>query len=193
MPPIADRKLEERILKAAQKLWRTRGDAGLTLRAVARAAGTTTPTLYKRFRDKKALRLALSLRVRDEINAELFSSPSIEEVYRRYLRYAEQHPHEYELLEAAWGPYILMSGRPRPGRTWVLSQLAARFGGKPEEHAELFAVLFLLCHGAATLLVATDDHAARKTIRDNCVQICDKLMENVQIFDAGPTAHSSRS
>ena len=87
MPPIADRKLEERVLKAAQRLWRTHGDKGLTLRAVARAAGTTTPTLYKRFRDKKALRLALALRVRDELNAELFSCSSLEEVYRRYLRY----------------------------------------------------------------------------------------------------------
>ena len=193
MPPIADRKLEERILKAAQKLWRTHGDQGLTLRAVARAAGTTTPTLYKRFRDKNALRLALSLRVRDEINAELFSSPSLEEVYRRYLRYAEQHPHEYELLEIAWGPYVLMSGHPRPGRTWVLSQFAARFGGKPEEYAELFAVLFLMCHGAATLLVATDDQPARKSIRDNCIQICDKLMENVRIFHPGRVTNRSSS
>ncbi len=36
MPPHADQLLQERILKTAQKLWRTRGESGLTLRAVAR-------------------------------------------------------------------------------------------------------------------------------------------------------------
>jgi len=46
MPPHADQLLEERILKAAQRLWRTRGEHGLTLRAVAREAGSTTPTVY---------------------------------------------------------------------------------------------------------------------------------------------------
>ena len=42
MPPHADQLLEERILKAAQRLWRTRGEHGLTLRAVAREARSTT-------------------------------------------------------------------------------------------------------------------------------------------------------
>ncbi len=185
MPPIPDRKLEERILKAALRLWRSHGDRGLTLRAVAREAGTTTPTLYKRFRDKKALRLALSLRVRDEVNAELFSCPSLEEVYRRYLHYAELHPHEYELLQVAWAPYVLMPGVPRPGRTWVLRQLAARFGGKPEDYDQFFDTLFLTCHGAACVLAATDDPPARKTIRENCIRACDRLMENVRIFRSG--------
>jgi AcrR family transcriptional regulator len=79
MPPISDKHLEERILKAARRLWRTRGERGLTLRAVAHEAGTTTPTLYKRFRNKQALRLALAYRLREELNAELFSSPSLEQ------------------------------------------------------------------------------------------------------------------
>ena len=39
MPPKADKQLQERILKAAQRLWKTRGEHGLTLRAVAREAG----------------------------------------------------------------------------------------------------------------------------------------------------------
>src|SRR5258706_6246436 len=70
MPPVADKHLEERILKAARRLWRTCGERGLTLRAVAREADTTTPTLYKRFRNKEALRLALAYRLRDERSEE---------------------------------------------------------------------------------------------------------------------------
>jgi TetR/AcrR family transcriptional regulator, cholesterol catabolism regulator len=68
MPPHADQLLQERILKTAQRLWRTRGESGLTLRAVAREAGTTTPTVYKRFRNKQALRKALAERVRLQLN-----------------------------------------------------------------------------------------------------------------------------
>ena len=71
MPPIADKHLEERILKAALRLWRKRGEDGLTLRAVAEEADTTTPTLYKRFRNKEALRLALAYRFREELTADL--------------------------------------------------------------------------------------------------------------------------
>ena len=189
MPPIPDRKLEERILNVAQRLWRTRGDKGLTLRHVAQAAGTTTPTLYKRFRDKKALLLALSTRVRDELNSELFSCPSLEEVYRRYLRYAEKHPHEYELLQVAWAPYVLVPGVRRPGRTWVLSQLAARYGGKPEDYTLFFDTLFLTCHGAASILAATDDPSIRKVIRDNCIRACDTLMGNLRMFRHDPAAN----
>ena len=181
MPPIPDRQLEERILKAAQRLWRTRGERGLTLRAIAHDAGTTTPTLYKRFRNKEALRLALAFRLRDELNAELFSSSSIEEAYRRYLHYAETNPHEYELLRMSWG-HFFSPGSPQPGRAWLLSQLAARFGGQPAEYARVFDALFLLCHGTATLLAVTHYQPIRAAMRDNCIKVCDKLMENVDIL-----------
>jgi AcrR family transcriptional regulator len=181
MPPIPDKHLEERILKAAQRLWRTRGEEGLTLRAVARESGTTTPTLYKRFRNKQALRLALAYRLREELNALLFSSPRLEDVYRRYLRYAEENPHEYELLRMSWG-HFFSPGSPRPGRSWLLTQLAARFGGEPEDYAPVFDALFLICHGTATLLTVTDDKAVRDAIRESCINVCGKLLENVAIL-----------
>jgi AcrR family transcriptional regulator len=183
MPPIPDKHLEERILKTARRLWRTRGESGLTLRAVAREAGTTTPSLYKRFRNKEALQLALAYRLRDELNAELFSSPSIEEVYQRYLRYAEENPHEYELLRMSWG-HFFSPGSPRPGRAWLLAQLAARFGGKPENYTRLFDALFLVCHGTATLLTVADDKSVRAAMRENCVKVCDQLLANVAILRA---------
>src|SRR5271156_6586146 len=97
MPPKADGKLHERILKAAQSLWRTKGEQGLTLRAVAREAGTTTPTVYKRFRNKQALRVALAERLRDQLNEAYMSAQTIEEMCAKYLQYAEEHPHEYQL------------------------------------------------------------------------------------------------
>src|SRR5580704_7186426 len=44
--------LEGKILDAAQKLWKKGGEKALTMRAVAKAAGTNTPSVYRRFRDR---------------------------------------------------------------------------------------------------------------------------------------------
>src|ERR1700685_4784311 len=53
MPRTADARLEGRVLDAAYQLWSRGGERALTMRAVARTARTTTPTLYQRFRDKR--------------------------------------------------------------------------------------------------------------------------------------------
>ncbi|HVM91544.1 MAG TPA: helix-turn-helix domain-containing protein [Terriglobales bacterium] len=175
MPPIADKHLEERILKAAQRLWRARGESGLTLRAVARQARTTTPTLYKRFRNKEALRLALAHRFRDELTAAVLSAPSLEQSHRRYLGYVDAHPREYELLGSYWGYFF---STPRPVRTWMLTQLAARLGGDPEQYSIIYEGIFLLCHGAATLVTSARDERVIEATRESCMRVCDKLIEN---------------
>ncbi len=183
MPPKTDPKLEERILKAAQRLWRARGEQGLTLRSVARAASTTTPSVYKRFRNKKALQVALALRFRQELNEQCLSAPTLEEVYRQYLRFAEEHPHEYELLWLTWTE-IFHPERPRPLRAWLLGQLATRFGGKPEDYERTFYALFLLSHGAASLLTIPGDEIAHREVRENFHAICDTIIKNAEVFRA---------
>ncbi|MFI5118703.1 MAG: TetR/AcrR family transcriptional regulator [Terriglobales bacterium] len=181
MPPIPDKQLEERILAAARRLWREQGEKGLTLREVARAAGTTTPTVYKRFRNKEAIRLALALRFRAELNAEVFESSCVEEMYRRYLAYAEANPHEYELLRLSWAQ-LYSPDRPRPGRVWVLAQMAARFGGQPEDYGLIVDALFQLCHGTSTLLTVGGDTVAHEAMRETCIKACDRMIEHVEIF-----------
>ena len=110
MPPHADPLLEERILKAAQRLSRTRGEHGLTLRAVAREAGSTTPTVYKRFRNKQALLNTMAERFKAQLYEHLFAAKTLEEVCSRYLSFAEEHPHEYQLLWHSWTDIF----HPRP-------------------------------------------------------------------------------
>ena len=183
MPPHADALLEERILKAAQRLWRTRGEHGLTLRLVAKEAGTTTPTVYKRFRNKQALMVALSLRIRAQLNEELFASRNVEEVFRRYIRFAEDHPHEYQLLFRSWTDFF-HPDQPRPGRAWFMNQLAARFGGAPEDYDRAFYAFFLLSHGAASLLSLPGDEKARDEVRRNCFAIAEVLLKQVKILRA---------
>jgi len=182
MPRLADEHLEARIVQAARRLWRTHGAKSLTLRSVARAAGTTTTTVYKRFRNKEALLLALAESVQARLTARTTSSATIEESYRRFLNFAGQHPHEYELL---WGPSwaeLLGPKRPRPIKTWLLEKFAARFGGEPRDYVLSYYALFLLVHGTANLLIVTRDRRMKAEMMDSCLAICDALVANIEVL-----------
>src|SRR6476619_5389141 len=114
MPRTADRHLEAKIVSAACRLLRRHGSRSVTLRLVAREAGTTTTTVYKRFQNKEALLVALAELVQVKITAKTTSSPTRETAYRNFLSFAERHPHEYTLLwRPAWSE-VLAPGRPRP-------------------------------------------------------------------------------
>ena len=186
MPRVADQHLEARIARAAQRLWRVRGAKGLTLRSVARAARTTTTTVYKRFRNKDALLFALAELIQIKITATTTSATTIEDAYRRFLSFAEEHPHEYKLL---WGPAwsdVLAPGRPRPIKAWLLDQFASRFGGQSEEYIRAYYALFLLIHGTANLLSVSRNQRAKAEMRNNCLAICDALVESIEFLKTPP-------
>lgn len=181
MPRTVDQGLEKRVIRAAQRLWRARGEKGLTVRAVAREAGTTTTSLYKRFRNREALLLALAEGVREHATALITSSANVQQAYRRYLDFAERHPHEYKLFWGPTWPELLKPGRPRPVRSWFLTTLARQFGGKPEKYVLVYDTLFLLSHGAATLLAVSRNARANAGIKKSCLAACDRLIDNIEI------------
>lgn len=192
MPRTADQSLERKIVRAAHRLWRLHGSKSLTLRAVAVAAGTTTTTVYKRFRNKEALLLALAELVQMRITERTTSAPSIEECYRRFLKFADQHPHEYRLL---WGPSwseLLGPGRPRPIKEWLLGKFAERFGGKPRDYALSYYALFLLVHGTASLLIVTRDRRTKTEMIESCLAICDALVANTAVLKRPSTEDTAR-
>jgi AcrR family transcriptional regulator len=182
MPRIADEQLEARIVRAARILWKTHGAKSLTLRSVARAAGTTTTTVYKRFHNKEALLLALAELVQAKITARTTSAATIEDSYRRFLNFAGQHPNEYHLL---WGPAwanLLGPRRPRPIKDWLLEQFAARFGGERRDYVLNYYALFLLVHGTANLLIVTRDRKMKTEMINSCLAICDALVANIEVL-----------
>ena len=67
MPRHADPALEQRILNAARKLWKRGGEHALTMRAVAKEARTTTPTVYERFRNRRQILQTLCLDTRQRL------------------------------------------------------------------------------------------------------------------------------
>lgn len=183
MPPVPDKQLEQRILNAALRLCRSRGERGLTLRAVARTAGTTTPTVYKRFRNKEALRVALARHIWQSLVEEIIASPRIEDAYRRYLRFAEEHPAEYTLFSAVWSQLFVLEEQ-RPGEIWLRRQLANRFGGQPEEYISTYYALLLSCHGAAGLINQMTDERIRTEVRENCIAVCDAIVRHANLLRA---------
>lgn len=157
-----DPSLENRVLNAAQKLWKKGGEGALTMRAVARAAGTNTPAVYRRFRDREDILRGLLQRIRWDIAALIAGACSPEEGCERYLDYALQHPHEYELLyrhmydlDRSYHPgHTRSADVDHPARNAMRQKLKERFGESQDAHEPLLTALWMLTHGAAALLIS---------------------------------------
>ncbi|MGB7027680.1 MAG: helix-turn-helix domain-containing protein, partial [Candidatus Acidiferrum sp.] len=102
MPRKADERLEGRIVDAAYQLWSKGGEHALTMRAVAKAARTTTPTLYERFSDKHDLINFLRTRARQRMFAALQPAKTTMEACRLGLEFTVANGNEYLLLTSDW-------------------------------------------------------------------------------------------
>jgi AcrR family transcriptional regulator len=161
MPRHPDPDLEARILNAAHKLWKRGGEKALTMRAVARAAGTNTPAVYRRFKDRRDLIRGLLLHIAARIRRHFESGENIEEMAEAYVDHALKLPHEYQLFYSnarALSPRK-GSGRARPIResrpnfAYVEQKLAERLGGAPENHTQLALAVWATLHGTTMLLL----------------------------------------
>jgi AcrR family transcriptional regulator len=162
VPRKPNPELEEKILTAAQKLWKQGGEKALTMRAVATVAGTNTPAVYRRFRDRDDILRGLLDRVRLEIAAALEEVSTPEEACECYLNYAIRHPREYELFyqhnyelnysARARGRRVDAIGRP--ARDVMTRMLKEKFGESSDNHGRLLMASWMLGHGAAMLMIA---------------------------------------
>jgi AcrR family transcriptional regulator len=161
MPRQPDPDLESRILNAAQKLWKRGGDKALTMRAVARAAGTNTPAVYRRFKDRKDLVRGLLLRTMSRVRQSFEAGETIEEIAEVYVNLALDAPHEYELFYNYAHEFAPLKGpgRPmpirelRPNFALLEQRLAERLGGSAEDHTRRALAVWALLHGTTTLLL----------------------------------------
>lgn len=170
MPRRPDPDLEARILTAAQRLWKKGADAALTMRAVARAAGTNTPAVYRRFQNRDDLLRALLRRTQQNFAEALRPCQSPEQLCAAYLDYALHHPHEYELfyehayqLPPPWPGRSAPLRESRPAMALAEAKLAERLGGSPSEHSRLAMALWTVTHGTAMILISKaipEEHVA---------------------------------
>jgi AcrR family transcriptional regulator len=165
-----DPDLEDRILNAARRLWKKGAGKALTMRAVARAARTNTPAVYRRFRHREDILRALLQRTRHEIFQQLEAGRTVEEACERYVDFALSHPHEYELYYTHEYDLMFASRRARgvtlnqvfkqdrPAVELMKGKLAAQLGGSPDDYARLTLAVWALLHGTVMLLIAKTVH-----------------------------------
>jgi AcrR family transcriptional regulator len=151
MPRRIDPEVEERILQAARKLWHKGGESALNMRAVAKAAGTNTPAVYRRFRNREEILRTLVSYYQHETFKVFQHCRSLEELGQAYIDFVLSHPREYLLMHSG-----LLGKFPkrRPNLDFVIAQSSEWLGGAPGEHAPLVFALWALSHGTAMLRVS---------------------------------------
>ena len=190
MPRHPDPELEQRILEAAGRLWGRGGAKALTMRAVAKAAGTTTPTVYERYRDRDDILRALRLKTRTQLFAALSQTHTLRQAVQRYLEFALQHHYAYEPLFDGVGQPPSMH-EPWPSFNLFRKRLAEQLGGTPTEHTRLMLAVWSLMHGTAMLIIRGQFEGALRTQTiHSCLDTLDSVIEaatrHKERFHSGP-------
>ena len=190
MPRHPDPDLEQRILGAASRLWARGGEKSLTMRAVAKAAGTTTPTVYERYRDRDDILRALRLKTREELFSALSRTETLRDAVQRQLEFALANSHAYEVLFDGVGrPPSLYE--PWPSFNLMRERLSQQIGGTPREHNRLILAIWSLMHGTAMLIIRGEFEGALRTqAMHACVDTVDNLVRTAaskkEIIQSGP-------
>ena len=186
MPRKADARLEGRILDAAYRMWSKRGEQALTMRAVASASGTTTPTLYERFSNKDDLLGLMRRRARLNLFSAIKSSRSSVQACRRVLDFFAAHPNDFRLISEDWA-LAFARKEHMPSFEFLKRLLAAEFGGKPDQHTPVALALVALLHGTSTLLHSVDVHKKiSRDFRSACISACEALIQAASAKTASP-------
>jgi AcrR family transcriptional regulator len=162
VPRHPDPDVEQRILGAASRLWARGGEKALTMRAVAKAAGTTTPTVYERYRDRDDILRALRIQTRCQLFAALSQTRTLREAFQCHLQFALENSHAYDVLFDGVGK------PPSLHETWpsfnlMRERMAQRLGGIPREHTRLMLAVWSLMHGTAMLIIRGSFEGALRT------------------------------
>jgi AcrR family transcriptional regulator len=182
LPRHPDPEVERRILAAASRLWARGGEKSLTMRAVAKAAGTTTPTVYERYRDRDDILKALRLKTRRELFASLSGTRTLRDAIEHYLQFALDHPHAYEVLFDGVGrPPSLQE--PWPSFNLMRERLSKQLRGAPREHNRLMLAIWSLMHGTAMLIIRGGFEGI---LRAQAISACKDTVENLMRAGARP-------
>jgi AcrR family transcriptional regulator len=151
MPRHPDPQVEGRILEGARKLLVKGGEKKLSMRALAKLAGTNTPAVYRRFRNRKAILRALMERYQQDLFLLLQPTGSPQEACQCVLEFALARPRQYELI---FSTLFSKFPEPRPNVEYMKRRVAEWLGGSPDDHTSLVLALWALVHGTAMLLIS---------------------------------------
>jgi AcrR family transcriptional regulator len=180
VPRQPDPSLEHRILDAASRLWARGGEKALTMRAVAKASGTTTPTVYERYRHRDDILLALRLRTRYELFTALSHTRTLRQAVSTYLEFALAHSHAYEVLFDSVGK------PPSLHETWpsfnlIRERIAEQLKEEPRKQTRLMLSLWGLMHGTAMLIIRGQfEGALRIQTMNACLDAFEAIVNSAQ-------------
>ena len=151
MPRKPDPNLEKSILEAALRLLENDGIEAVTMREVAKAARTTTPTIYERFRDHDALISAVTDFHRDRMIATMSPEDSLEQSGSKFFDYCRRHPNTVDLLLSRIAGN-LKAKKPGPVYEMVRGNLMNKDGLTPREAEEMTMASSSMIFGTALLV-----------------------------------------
>ncbi len=163
MPRMPDAELEQRIVAGAVRLLDAGGEGAITLRAVAKEAGTTTPTIYKRFRDRDVLMQRLVDGLTDEMMAVFQSTRSVEAMVRAFLDESRARPMRVNLMVTTFGERYA-AGESMPAFELLQSRIELEVGTRGKECEDLALAIASLAFGTAQGMIAAGSdtrHAAQ--------------------------------
>jgi AcrR family transcriptional regulator len=153
MPRLPDAELEAKIVAAAMRLLDRGGESSITLRSVAKEAGTTTPTIYQRFRNREDLMKGVVRRATTELMDVLEPASSIEGIFRIYLRDVTTRPNRMGLMVETFGSRYA-AGEEMPAFELLQSHIAEEIGVKGRECEDLALAIASLGFGTAQGMIA---------------------------------------
>ena len=180
MPRHIDPEVEGRILEAARKLWRKGGEKSLSMRAVAKLAGTNTPAVYRRFRTREDILKALVHSYQQELYQIIESCHSLQEVVHRYLDFALSRQREYQLVMSGLLPRMT---KGRPSLELAVRRSAEWLGKPSADYRGLVLVLAAMVDGAAMFKATgflSDENF--ESLRSAFGKAVDVLVANSEVF-----------
>jgi AcrR family transcriptional regulator len=162
VPKRPDPELEQRITTAAVRLLDERGLEAVTMRSVAAAAGTTTPTLYQRFDDRDALLRVMVDLLMGEILAAVRPARSVEGMVKAFMMSCRRHPRRFDLMVDTFGTR-LATAEPTPVFDMLQELLTKEIGIRGREREDLALAIASLAIGTVRGMTAAGSNPRRGT------------------------------
>jgi AcrR family transcriptional regulator len=150
MPRKADPNLEKAIVNAAVRILDKRGIEAVTMRDVARAAGTTTPTLYERFADRDALLVALLDHSAYEMMGRMEGARNVLSMCEVFLDYSIEFPHRLDLVHKVWPRF---DDRKRPTYDLAVERIMKQHGHSKKNGEEIAQSIIATLMGSVLMMV----------------------------------------
>jgi AcrR family transcriptional regulator len=180
MPRTADPELPHRILKAADALWQSGGEEAVTIRGVATAAATTTPTVYSYYADREALLTALRALAFTRFSAHLQKSRDFKDACARHLEFGASHPRDYELLYGrGWMERVSTDAQKGEIERYITHLVRA--GVDASKAAQVAYPIMMMLHGVVMhRLLNKKPGPLGRAIAAACLEACMTLLDSAR-------------